>query len=68
MKSKLKTKKSIVKRFKVTATGKLKHPVGRWQHKRIKRSVAAHTRSGVDRVIANSHQTAMLKRHMGKHK
>lgn len=63
---KVKTKKTVAKRFKITASGKLKHPVGRWQHKRIKRGVAAHTRSGVERIVANKKQTKIMKQYMGK--
>lgn len=63
---KLKSKKTIGKRFTITSTGKLKHNVGQWNHMRMKKRTKVHQRKAVDRVLASSKQTRILKSYISK--
>lgn len=63
---KTKNRKTVVKRFKLTAKGKLKHAVGQWNHMRMKKSAKTHLRKSRERVLASSAQEKIMKSYMNK--
>ena len=65
---KVKSKKTISKRFTITGTDKLKHSVGQWNHLRMKKKTKAHQRKSVDRVLKSSKQTRILMSYISKSK
>jgi len=63
---KVKTRKAAIKRFKLTATGKLKHGISQWNHLRMKKKTKVHQRKSLRRVLKSNSQTRMLKAQMSK--
>lgn len=63
---KVKTRKIVKKRFKLTGTGKLKHEVGGWGHLRLRKSGKKKDRKTQDRVITSKSQTRKIRAFLGK--
>ena len=63
---KVKSKKIVTKRFKITGTGKVKHRVGQWNHLRLKKGVKVHGRKHGARILASNKQAQIIKSYMTK--
>jgi large subunit ribosomal protein L35 len=56
-----KTKKSVAKRFKLTATGKLKRRTPGFRHLLASKSTKAKRRASKDKLVAEGHAKPLLR-------